>query len=85
MTRAKTRPPMHKPVFDTDGILRFAAMGETPNGHDLRPAGGDPDRGSLTLMLKSEVISRLKAEAARKEKTVEQIVEKLVTKHLGKH
>ena len=36
-------------------------------------------------MLKPDVIARLKAEAARKEKTVGQIVEKLVSKHLDKH
>jgi len=30
-------------------------------------------------------MDRLKTEAARKEKTIDQIVEKLVTKHLGKH
>ncbi len=78
MTRAKTKPSLHKPVFDADSILRFAALG-TPT------AGGDPERTSVTLALKAEVVARLKAEAARKEKTLEQIVEKLVTKHLGKH
>jgi hypothetical protein len=36
-------------------------------------------------MLKREVIIRLEEEAARKEKSIGQIVEKLVTKHLGKH
>ena len=100
MTRAKTKPPVRKPVFDEEGILRFAAMEMTQAGDVDRAAGAgpaensadrqsakqsDPDRLSLTLMLKSEVISRLKAEAGRKEKTVDQIVEKLVTKHLGKH
>jgi hypothetical protein len=85
MTRAKSKPPVHKPVFDTEGILRFAALEENPAGHDARPAGMDPDRLHLTLLLKPEVMNRLKAEAARKEKTIDQIVEKLVTKHLGKH
>jgi len=69
---------MHKPVFDAEGILRFASQGTSP-------VGGNAERVSLPLMLKPEVISRLKAEASRKEKTIEQIVEKLVTKHLGKH
>ena len=78
MTKSKARPPMHKPAFDAEGILRFASQGASP-------AGGDSDRVSLTIMLKPEAVSRLKAEASRKEKTLEQIVEKLVTKHLDKH
>jgi hypothetical protein len=85
MTRTKTKAPMHKPVFDAEGILRFAGLEEHPAGHDAGSAGADPDRLNLTLQLKPEVISRLKTEAARKEKTIDQIVEKLVTKHLGKH
>lgn len=85
MTRAKTKPTMHKPVFDAEGILSFAAQGVHTNGHEPDPAASDHDRLSITLALKSDVIARLKAEAARKEKTLEQIVEKLVSKHLNKH
>ena len=100
MTRAKTKPPVRKPVFDEECVLRFAAAESHQAGDPVHAAGADPDespvarksakepdpgRESLTLMLKPEVMSRLKAEAGRKEKTVEQIVEKLVTKHLGKH
>lgn len=82
MTRAKTSPAIHKPDFDVDGILRFAAQETSAPGHDLRV---DPKRLSLPLMLKPDVITRLKAEAVRKEKSVDQIVEKLVSKHLNKH
>jgi len=78
MTKTKALPPMHKPAFDAEGIIRFASQGATPGN-------GDSDRVSLTLMLKPEAVVRLKAEASRKEKTLEQIVEKLVAKHLGKH
>lgn len=86
MTRAKISPAIHKPDFDVDGILRFAAQEASVPDHDLRsPAGGDTKRLSLTLMLKPDVIARLKAEASRKEKPVDQIVEKLVNKHLNKH
>jgi len=84
MTRAKSRPPMHKPLFDVEGVLRFAAQEGPATVHEERP-GGDPDRPGITLSLKPETIARLKAEAIRKEKSLEQIVEKLVTKHLGKH
>jgi hypothetical protein len=100
MTRTKTKPPVRKPVFDEERVLRFAEtemtqardVGRTAGTDrveipiDRKPAKkSDPDRLSLTLMLKSDVISSLKAEAGRKEKTIDQIVEKLVTKHLGKH
>jgi len=78
MTRTKTTPPIHKPAFDADGILNFAAKG-------AKPLNDAPERSSLTLLLKAETVSRLRAEASRKEKTIEQIVEKLVVKHLGKH
>ena len=92
MTRAKTRPTVRKPVFDEEGVLRFAALETKRSGDpsegpaDLKSGKkSDPDREGLSLMLKPEVVSRLNAEAVRKEKTVDQIVEKLVTKHLGKH
>ena len=78
MTKNKTAPPMHKPAFDADEVIRFASRGAFPEG-------GDADRLSLTLMLKAEVVARLKAEASRKDKTLEQVVEKLVGKHLDKH
>lgn len=99
MTRAKTLPPMRKPVFDEEGVLRFAAM-EMKQPADVERAAGarpadkpagksakksDPDRERLTLTLSAEAVGHLKAAADRKEKTVDQIVEKLVTKHLGKH
>jgi hypothetical protein len=101
MTRSKSTPPIHKPAFDEESALRFAAHGADtvasaagwPAGNE--PAGGAPkrqtaqgsgmDRLPVTLMLKPEIITRLKEEAGRKEKTIDQIVEKLVTKHLGKH
>ena len=101
MTRSKTRPPIRKPVFDEESILCFAAHTAGPVGTaveqsaDSSPVGKSADRQSvretktdrqhLSLMLKREVIIRLEEEAARKEKSIGQIVEKLVTKHLGKH
>jgi len=97
MSREKSKPPIRKPVFDEEIALRFAAL-ETatderhPAGHrspgesDQKPGKkGDPVRIRLSLMLKAETISRLEEEAARKEKTMDQVVDKLVAKHLGKH
>jgi hypothetical protein len=81
----KSRPTVHKPVFDEESILRFAAMEPRPGGTDPQPGAADPERPRLTLQLKPDVIDLLKAEAARKGKTVDQIVAKLVSKHLGKH
>jgi len=93
-------PPMRKPVFDEAAVLEFVAgepnRADEPGraaspGQRGKQAGRKqgkesvPDRVSLTLMLRSEIISLLTSEAGRKEKTVDQIVEKLVTKHLGKH
>ena len=96
MTRSKIRPPIRKPVFDEENTIRFAEQ-EAGKVDTAGPSTGsdpadwksviktDPDRLCLTLTLKREVITRLKEEAGRKEKSVDQIVEKLVTKHLGKH
>ena len=101
MTRSKSRAPIRKPVFDEESILSFAAQTAVPVGTaDEQSACIDSvgkstgrksmkeaksDRQHLSLMLKREVITRLEEEAARKEKSIGQIVEKLVTKHLGKH
>jgi hypothetical protein len=101
MTRSKVVPPIHKPAFDDESALRFAVQGAVADSAAARgTAGGrqsagptgqkvkkepESDRVSISLMLKSEVIARLKDEAARKEKKIDQIVEKLVIKHLGKH
>jgi hypothetical protein len=44
----------------------------------------DPERRPLNLMLKLATIAHLQQEAFRKGKSVNQIVDKLVAKHLGK-
>jgi len=95
MTRSKTKPPIRKPLFDEETTLRFAAGEkvevEAAAGRDaaVNMTGrksaekSQPDRLPLSLMLKPEVITRIAEEATRKGKSVEQIVEKLVVKHLG--
>lgn len=100
MTRSKSKPPMHKPVFDEAVVVSFAAMGADQGaavghaaGTDAETTGAkrkaekkaDADRSGLTLMLLPEVVARLRAEADRKGRTIDQVVEKLVHKHLGKH
>jgi len=81
----KTRPTIHKPLFDAESVLLFAAGESTPSGTELPAGAANPGRESLSLQLKSEIVDLIKAEAARKGKTVDQIVAKLVAKHLGKH
>ena len=96
MTRAKIKPPLHKPLFDEDDVIRFAATGDAPPGAAAATAEAsgrerqvakaiDAARSALTLMLAPEVVAHLRAAADRKGKTIEQVVEKLVNKHLGKH
>jgi len=100
MTRTKTKSPVRKPVFDADEVIRFAATGEsrTENVGAVADAaaeahGGkrktgkslDANRIGLSLMLLPEIVARLRAEAERKGKTIDQVVEKLVHKHFGKH
>jgi hypothetical protein len=82
MTRTKTKPPMRKPLFDADEVISFAAAGDTG-----RAAGtaAEATRSPLTLMLLPEAVARLRAAADRKGKTIDQVVEKLVIKHLDKH
>ena len=101
MTRSRITPSVHKPSFDEERTVRFAEkdvnkaddapvladfVGQTGGKTDKKP-GKNPEseRLHITLALKQEVIARLKEEAGRKEKTVGQVVEKLVAKHLGKH
>jgi hypothetical protein len=101
MTRSKTKPPIRKPLFDEENTIRFAAGEKVEVGAAAGRSAGrsaavcmtdrksakkvEPDRLPLSLMLKPEVITRIVEEATRKGKSVEQIVEKLVAKHLGKH
>ncbi len=92
MIRSKGTPPVSKPTFDEESVLRFAAG--SPDQRDAAESvenitGSTKESGTervvITLMLKPQVIARLRDEAGRKEKRIEQIVEKLVTKHLGKN
>jgi hypothetical protein len=87
MTRVKTKPSVHTPVFDEESVLKFVRSAESPTGTAPHQPPGKPDAGRLplNLLLKAETVARLEAEAARKEKSVAQIVEKLVAKHLDKH
>jgi hypothetical protein len=101
MTRSKITPSVHKPSFDAEKTVRFAEKeaikaddallfadyrGQAGGKADKKPSkNSGADRLHVTLALKPDVIALLKEEAQRKEKTVGQVVEKLVAKNLGKH
>jgi len=85
MTRSKGTPPVHKPVFDEESVLRFAAGApDQVSGGATAAKDAGADRIPINLMLKPEAVARLREEAIRKEKKIEQIIEKLVAKHLAK-
>jgi hypothetical protein len=101
MTRSKKKPSLHKPPFDEENALRFAEMETLPaagsSGPDrgrsapsimdetLPGKGPHQERLPITLRLKSDTITTLQHEAGRKGKAIDQIIDKLVAKHLGKH
>jgi hypothetical protein len=80
----KPKAPIQKPMFDEESILRFAALGAAPEGGEPTAAAAAPEPAGLCLRLKPDVITLLRAEADRKGKTIDQVVAKLVSKHLGK-
>ena len=100
MTRTKKAPSIQKPPFDEESVLGFAEKGlpqkitgrrktdfvqpPAQRADDKQVKESDPERRPLTLMLKLVTIAHLQQEAFRKGKSVNQIVDKLVAKHLGK-
>jgi hypothetical protein len=84
MAKEKDRPVIRKPVIDEKTVLAFAAGG-IPDVAALSPAEekAPPSAdGSVTVRFRPEVAARLAEEAGRKGKSVEQLVEKIVAKHL---
>lgn len=98
MAKAKTHPSIEKPVFDPEAALRFAKEGAPPgkqetSGHDksashaLSRATSKARAGyaEISVLIRDELLPRARAEAARKGKTLDEFIEKLISKHLGKH
>jgi hypothetical protein len=96
MTRSKKTPAIHKPPFDEESALKFAEMAEGKAApekekgnkpRNLKKSSEDtgPERRPCTFMLKSETITLIQQEVVRKGKGADQIIDKLVAKHLGKH
>jgi hypothetical protein len=95
MTRSKKTPAIHKPPFDEESALKFAEMAEGKadppeekerKSRNLQKTAGDsaPERRPCTFMLKPETVSLIQQEVVRKGKGADQIIDKLVAKHLGK-
>lgn len=94
MTKSKTHPAIVKPVFDPEAALRFASEGEPAaptetSGQEKTPQKkADRSRTGyteITVLIKDELLPRARAEAARKGRTLDELIEKLITKHVGKH
>ena len=98
MAKSETQPSIEKPIFDPEAALRFAAE-EAPTGKRVVPEQGGtasrvPSRSisksrsgytEITVLIRDELLPRARAEAARKGKTLDELIEKLISKHLGKH
>lgn len=94
MAKSKTQPAILKPLFDPEAALRFAAEGEPagkqePCGQEKNPQ--EKARKSragyteVTVLIRDELLPRARAEAARKGRTLDELIEKLITKHVGKN
>ncbi|TWJ16866.1 ribbon-helix-helix protein, CopG family [Geobacter argillaceus] len=82
MTKERKKPTVTKPVIDEEAVLRFAEGGAAGQGNgDARQ-----DKGELipiTVPVKRELYAALEREAARKKRTVEEFVRRLLAKHCG--
>jgi hypothetical protein len=98
MAKSKTHPTIQKPVFDPEAALRFAEEGggatDTAAVKEKKmkatPAPAvvkAPHSGYslLTLQIREELLAKARVEAARKGRTLEEYIEKLISKHVGKH
>lgn len=98
MAKTKTNPSIAKPVFDADAALRFAAEGgstvkEEPvkerkakaSTASVSAAAAAAGYAGITLQIREELLVKARAEAARKGRTLEEYIEKLISKHAGKH
>lgn len=97
MTRERKQPAIRKPLIDEETALRFAAapselQSKAPS--DAVSAGKKSGKARtvdktgqsvvLTLTLPAETYARITREAARKERTVEELLRRHLVKHYGK-
>jgi hypothetical protein len=88
MTRDRKRPGIKKPVIDEEAILRFATAhtetAEPPAASKEEKPANDDATVRLTISLSRETYGRIVKEAARKERSVEDLLQRHLSKHYGK-
>jgi len=98
MAKTKTHPSITKPVFDPEAALRFAAEGGNTQKEEPAKerkvkastvsavtAAAAAGYANLTMQIREDLLAKARTEAARKGRTLEEYIEKLISKHVGKH
>lgn len=94
MTRERKQAVIRKPVIDEETALRFAAakidvppsaQPTDPLTVETKPAASD-DKGTVevTVSLTKGTYARITREAAKKKRSVEELLQRHLTKHYGK-
>ena len=73
MAKVRKNPTISKPLIDEEAVLRFATAAPDMTA----------DLITISLQLKKELYASLEREANRKDRSVEEQIRKLLTKHLG--
>lgn len=93
MTRERKQPVIRKPVIDEETALRFAAAVTDPSpsvpptaavGAETKTVSGDNGTVEITVSLTRETYARITREAAKKNRSVEDLLQRHLTKHYGK-
>ena len=88
MTKERKQPAIRKPLIDEETALRFASA---PQPETSKKAGKLHGNGKvdatvqLTVNLSSETYARIIQEAARKKRSVEELLQRHLNKHYGKN
>lgn len=95
MTKMRAKPCIAKPVIDTKAAIEFVSAQQKSSTGDLEAERKEPNASAntaipagfvrLDVQVKEELYGRLEAEARRKGKTVDEMVGKLIQKHISKH
>jgi hypothetical protein len=95
MTRERKQPAIRKPLIDEETALRFAAASQPDTAPPGTTEGNEGNAGKmrgkgkeaavqLTVSLSKETYARICQEASRKKRSVEELLQRHLTKHYGK-
>ena len=97
MTRERKQPAIRKPLIDEETALRFAAASQPETSDPPRATEGNggntgkmrgKEKGEVTVQLtvglSKETYARITQEASRKKRSVEELLQRHLTKHYGK-